>query len=498
MHKQYHFPILLTGALLLLTTLPAGAQTRQERLHDHVYYLAADTLNGRRAGSPDATKAAEYIIRNYEEAGLKPFFPEGWYDRFTANGAPAGDYKNVVGWIEGTDPRLKNEYVVLGAHYDHLGIKKDQVYNGADDNASGSAAVIEIARALAGKPLRRSVVIAAFDGEELGLFGSTHLAQRLDSLHLDIKLMMSVDMVGWLRAGKSLQLWGVATIKDGRDILKAQSGTLALDLKNYEISPFTATDTEGFAKNGVPTLAVTTGLKSPYHKPEDDPELIDYEGLDQVTGYLSDLTEDVATRERFTSSGRLAPKHRTYSDIGVDVALVVGATNGRIQFPGAAFEGKKKMGWNAGLEAHVSLGVVGIITQVLYDRYNAILPDLYDVYHSSLRLKEDELCVPLSLVFQTPRSMGRQAGAYVGGGAYYARRLSYSLQHTDTLPMDVSTLEYMTPVQNQWGWNYTAGVQLSKIQIGVLTLHQVGRLFGEADAPNARRISTMVQLKYIF
>ena len=488
----------LAGALLLLSALPLRSQTRRERLHDHVYYLAADSLNGRKAGSPDATKAAEYIIRNYEQAGLRPFFPEGWYDRFSVGAYPNADFKNVVGFFEGTDPALKDEYIVLGAHYDHLGVKNGQVYNGADDNASGSAALIEIARALAGKPLRRSVIIAAFDGEELGLFGSNHLAQRLDTLGNNIKLMMSVDMVGWLKAGKALQLIGVATIKDGKEILRAQAGNLVLDLRNFERSVFTATDTDGFARNGVPTLAVTTGLKSPYHKPEDDAELIDYEGLDKVTGYLSDLTEDVATRERFTGSDRLAPKHRPHSDYGVEVALFAGYTNNQVQFPDAAFDGKIRTGWNAGVEAHVNLRMFGIIAQVLYDRFNAAYPDLYDSYDVAVRLKEDELCVPVSLVFQTPRSMGNNAGAYFGAGPYYARRLSWSTS-VNKLYMDASSMVGVEPVLNQWGWNYTAGVQLGNIQIGVLGLSQIGRLFPEgAKIPAARRFSTMLQLKYIF
>ena len=489
---------LLLLSLTLLCVLPLRAQTRQERLHDHVYYLAADTLGGRKAGSPDATKAAEYIIRNFEETGLRPFFPEGWYDRFTPAGQAAGDYKNVVGWFEGTDPELKNECIVIGAHYDHLGIKKGQVYNGADDNASGSAAVIEIARALSGKPLKRSVILAAFDAEELGLFGSTHLANRLDTLGFEMKLMMSVDMVGWLKAGKALQLVGVATIKDGREILRSQAGSLTLNLRDFERSVFTATDTDGFARLGVPTLAVTTGLKSPYHKPEDDPELIDYEGLDKVTGYLSDLTEDVATRERFTGSDRVAPKHRTQSDYGVDFALFAGYSNDQVQFPDASFDGKTRLGWNAGLEAHVNLGVFGVITQVLYDRFNAVYPDLYDSYDVSVRLKEDELCVPVSLVFQAPRSMARNAGAYFGAGAYYARRLSSATSVTKPY-MDGSSLVGVEPVLNQWGWNVTAGVQIGNIQIGMLGLTQIGRLFPEGGGiPSARRASTMLQLKYIF
>ncbi len=489
----------LCGALLILTLLPAGAQTRRERLQDHVYFLAADSLHGRKAGSPDATRAAEYLIGEYEKAGVKPLFREGWYDRFSIAAFPDADFKNVVGLIEGGDPALKGEVIVLGAHYDHLGIRKGQIYNGADDNASGSAALVEIARALERKPLRRSVIIAAFDAEELGLYGSNHLAARLDTLGFNIKLMMSVDMVGWLKAGKSLKLEGVATIKDGAEILRAQKGSLTLDLKNFERSVFTATDTEGFATLGIPTLAVTTGLKSPYHKPGDDADLIDYEGLDQVTGYLTDVTEDMATRDRFTSSGRLAPKHKSYSDYGVDVAVVAGYAWDRIEFPGAAFDGKESLGWGAGAEMHLSFGHLGLRTQVLYERFNARYPDIIDPYGTSIRLRQDELCVPVSLVLQTKRSEGPRTSAYIGAGAYYSRQLSYRLTPNRPIPQDdYPSLAGLVPTPNQWGINYTFGVRMGAIQVGMLSLWQKGRLFPAPDAPSARRGSTMVQLKYIF
>ena len=486
---------LCAAAFVVLNAGPVRAQNRQERLREHVYYLAADTLRGRRAGTPDATKAAEYIIQAYEQAGLRPLLREGWYDRFSVAAHPEADFKNVVGLIEGNDPALRGECIVIGAHYDHLGVKGDQVYNGADDNASGSAAVIEIARALVSQPLRRSVIIAAFDGEEMGLYGSSHLAGTLDSLGFNVKLMMSVDMVGRLRDGKGLKLEGVATINEGRQILTAQAGTLHLDLKNFERSVFTATDTEGFALLGIPTLSVTTGLHSAYHKPEDDPDKINYEGLDEVTRYLSDLGKDIATRDRFTSSGRLAPKHRSYSDYGLDLALVAGYSRGNLAFPQAAFDGKALPAWNAGIEAQLSLGLFGVRTQVLYDRFRARFPDPADLYGNALRYRQDELCVPVSLVIQTPRSRMPGGSAYIGGGAYYARAFSSRMSRgTETL--SDGTLYEAAP--NQWGLDYTVGVRMGAIEFGLLRLWQLGRLFPDPDAPAARRRSTLVQLKYIF
>ena len=129
---------------LIALCAPAFAQSRRDRLEKHVYFFASDSLKGRAAGTEDAAKAAAYIVHEYESMGLKPFYDD-WYMPFTKGGK---DYKNVVAVLEGNDPALKDQYIVVGAHFDHVGVRNGQIYNGADDNASGSAAVIEIARAL--------------------------------------------------------------------------------------------------------------------------------------------------------------------------------------------------------------------------------------------------------------------------------------------------------------------------------------------------------------
>lgn len=138
--------ILSISILLLFICGIANAQSPQEkRLKQHVYLLASDSLRGRNAGSEDAAKAADYIIKQFEEIGVKPYFEEGWFQTFEKYG---NTYKNIVGVLPGNDPVLKNEYLVIGAHYDHLGYyestnadgtPKTVVYNGADDNASGTA-----------------------------------------------------------------------------------------------------------------------------------------------------------------------------------------------------------------------------------------------------------------------------------------------------------------------------------------------------------------------
>ena len=128
--------IILLLLPLLLWTGSALAQTRSERLADYVYYFASDSLHGRAAGSADAAKARDYIVARYKECGLKPLSGGNFLVSFQRDGK---QYTNVVALIEGG--ALKDEYIVLGAHYDHLGEKSGQIYPGADDNASGSAAL---------------------------------------------------------------------------------------------------------------------------------------------------------------------------------------------------------------------------------------------------------------------------------------------------------------------------------------------------------------------
>ena len=469
---------------IVLVTLGVSlfSQTRQERLTGHVYYFASDSLKGRAAGSEDAAKAAAYIVNEFKSIGLKPFY-EDWYMPFTKNG---NNYKNVVAVLEGNDPVLKNQYIVIGAHYDHLGVKNGKIYNGADDNASGSASVIEIARALYANrdKLDRTVVIAAFDAEELGLFGSNALADRmLGKDSLDVRLMMSVDMVGWYKATNSLTLDGVSTIKDGRKVLQTEK--LNLKVKSFEWSPVTATDTEGFAKRQVPTLAVTTGLKSPYHKPEDDAELIDYEGLDKVTDYLSDLTLKVASDGEFASSGKVARKHRDgLSILESGAFLALGSTN--IAFPDAAFDGKSKTSFGAGAFMQVNFGRhshYGVKADVLYARTRAQYPDETDLYSSSLKYKGSELLVPVMLIIQGGQYSG---SGFFGIGAYYGRRFGTSLPVANTIR------------NNDFGLSTELGMKIGGLGMSVIMLTSKTPFFSSGTAPSAREATALFKLSMRF
>ena len=285
MKQQHIIRKVLVAALLATVCMPVvnAQQTRQQRLRQHLYYLASDSLEGRLAGSVGGAKARQYILNQYKEIGLQPYSGNGIYpfrpsQQISSQMLGKDSLNNIIMIIPGSDPQLKNEYIVLGAHYDHVGIKGGKVYNGADDNASGSTALIEIARELYAhrSELKRSVIIAAFDGEEEGLFGSKEMVKMLGKDIDKVKVMLSIDMVGWLSANDALIIEGSSTLKGGKETLQqlGEEQGMRLKLKTFERSVMTATDTEPFAKQGQrPTLAVTTGLKSPYHKPEDDADL---------------------------------------------------------------------------------------------------------------------------------------------------------------------------------------------------------------------------------
>ncbi|MFN5238087.1 MAG: M28 family peptidase, partial [Bacteroidota bacterium] len=158
------------------------AQSRPERLRTHLDFLAADSLDGRGLGTAGKQKAALYIAESFRNAGLAPFDDDYFQEFFIRISMANMTGTNVIGVLEGSDPELKKEYIVLGAHYDHVGyeMKNGQrvVYNGADDNASGTAGLMELVRILSGRraELKRSIIFIAFDGEESGLLGSKAFA----------------------------------------------------------------------------------------------------------------------------------------------------------------------------------------------------------------------------------------------------------------------------------------------------------------------------------
>ena len=163
-----------------------------------VTFLASDDIQGRNTGSEGIAKAASYIEKQLASYGVKPYY-DTYRDDFKVKEL---DAYNVVGYLEGTDPELKKEVVLIGAHYDHIGLRArpvegDSIANGANDNASGTATVLAMAKYFGAiKNNKRSIVFALFSAEEMGLLGSKHLAQRLKNENVNLYTMVNFEMLG--------------------------------------------------------------------------------------------------------------------------------------------------------------------------------------------------------------------------------------------------------------------------------------------------------------
>ena len=215
--------------------------------------------------------------------------------------------QNVVGILEGNDPVLKDEYIVVGAHFDHLGTggkgsssrKPDTVaiHCGADDNASGTAALIELAEKFSASSdhLRRSLIFAAFDAEELGLLGSKAFMRNLPVDSGSITAMINIDMIGRLDADRPLSVGGTGTSAEGDSLLKSLIPATGMKVATTPDGYGPSDHATFYAKN-IPVFFFTTGPHLEYHTPDDKPSTLDYGGLKTITNLICELVFDLNTR----------------------------------------------------------------------------------------------------------------------------------------------------------------------------------------------------------
>ncbi|MCG8470120.1 MAG: M20/M25/M40 family metallo-hydrolase [Gemmatimonadetes bacterium] len=276
-----------------------------------VRYLADDALEGRFSGSPGEACAAEYIARSFAALGLEPAGSDGFFQELelatiAAPHAPAGRGRNVLGLLRG-DGGAADEVVIIGAHYDHLGRgefgstgEMGEIHNGADDNASGVAAMIDAARRLSeGARPSRSVLFIAFTGEELGLIGSGYYAKNPVIPLERTAAMINLDMVGRLEGG-DLIVYGVGTASEWEAILPAANVEPAISMA-FEPSGFGPSDHTSFYASDIPVLHLFSNVHGDYHRETDDWEKIDVPGLERVAHLTANIAREVANRP-----GRLA------------------------------------------------------------------------------------------------------------------------------------------------------------------------------------------------
>lgn len=315
-------------ALVRRGDAPGSSVSAADQMRTDITYLASDLLDGRGTGTAGNDTAALFIARRYnalrlssiaqsERAACAKGGRQGKADcfvlPFTAtvpvrNAAPRSlKTQNVAAIVPGQGP-LAGEYVIVGAHFDHLGRdsvgardpeKGRVIRNGADDNASGTVVTMELARRLARTPTQRSVIIVNFTGEELGLLGSDWFANHLPVARERVQGMLNLDMVGRMKNDK-LIVYGVSTATEMKGIVDSANVAprLALSAVGDGEGP---SDHAAFYRKDLPVLHMFTDVHDDYHTAADDADKINIEGLVRVADFAERVVRAIADRpERLT------------------------------------------------------------------------------------------------------------------------------------------------------------------------------------------------------
>ncbi len=278
-----------------------GALSKASDIGEIMTFLTSDELQGRDSGSMGIEIAATYIERIFKANNIKPYF-----DTYRDVLSNYNNSFNVVGFLEGTDIDLKHEYIIIGAHYDHIGIIEakngDEIANGANDNASGTTTVLELARYFGNnKTNKRSIIFALFSAEEKGLLGSKHLAQRLKAENLNLYVMLNYEMVGVPLVGKDYLMYatgfeesnlaGVCNMNVGRNLVgflpQAKDMNLFKRSDNY---PF-------YNEFNVPSQTFCTfdfTNFDHYHQVGDEVALMDFDHMANIVNSSIPMIESIA------------------------------------------------------------------------------------------------------------------------------------------------------------------------------------------------------------
>ncbi len=308
-------------ALLLLPLLLSQCSTTQTSLEKElgydpmlekdIEYLASDELEGRETGQKGEKLAAEYISKRMQELGLIPMGTDQYYqdfqvkDKDNPHGAEFVEQgeitvRNVIGMIDNG----ASNTVVIGAHYDHLGWEHSgslhadgrAIHNGADDNASGVAGMLHLAKELTGRYSNNNYLFIGFSGEEYGLWGSNYYTKNPTVDLGMVNYMLNMDMIGRLNEEGKLSINGVGTSPMWNEVIPK--------IKVKGISVVTtegglgASDHTSFYLSEIPALHFFTGQHADYHKPSDDEDKINYEGLDMVLEYILKVVGKLDKNER--------------------------------------------------------------------------------------------------------------------------------------------------------------------------------------------------------
>lgn len=287
--------ILLIIFLSLFTLTLEAQEISTDNLQRHVYALAADDMAGRKAGTIGSEKAAQYIVNQLTEIGV-----QAQVDTATVRGTRIA---NIRYSIKGNDPKLQDEWILIVAHYDHIGVNdQGQVYNGANDNATSTAALLEMVRTI--KPTKRSVMFVWFDAEEIGVVGSRYFVANPPINLENIKLVMASEMLGHLHLTEKVECDGVISTTEGEHIVKSVKPLtdLAIDFVDFPLNYLGGTDTYPFLIKGIPVMVWHTPSSVNYHTIEDDANTINYPGVQKIATHIKRTLEAFANTKSITPS----------------------------------------------------------------------------------------------------------------------------------------------------------------------------------------------------
>ncbi len=288
-------------------------------LKTHISTLASDSLQGREGGSLGGHAASAYLIQQLRQHGVAPAAAnQHFVQEFS------GGMRNILASVPGSDDRLRDEVVIVSAHFDHVGFGTPRnsrgpigyIHNGADDNASGVAGLLEVVEAVRSlpRPPRRTLLFAFWDGEEKGLLGSKHWIAAPTQPLSTIKLVINADMIGRLRP-EGVEVTGTRTARGLRHLV-SEANSAALVLAPQLRLDFTwdmraDSDHHPFFAAGIPALMLHTGKHDDYHRPSDDADKINYEGTQQLTRLMLALALQAANADelpKFRSESRRETK----------------------------------------------------------------------------------------------------------------------------------------------------------------------------------------------
>lgn len=303
--------VLLVLGLSLSLSGTSKQEIMAEQIHGEMEFLASDALQGRGSGTHDELVAAVYLASELREIGIAPAGDNGGYiqqadtERNVRGEKQPWQTRNVIGIIPGRDPKLKDQAILLTAHLDHLGIRKpvngDNIYNGADDDASGCIAVLQLARALAheDKPPRRTVILAFFGSEETGGQGDHYFLQHPPAPLEKIVANLEFEMIGRPDpAVKPDELWLTGFERSNLGPELAKHGAKLVADPHPEQNFFQRSDNFALAKQGVVAQTVSSfGLHKDYHRPSDDLAHIDFAHMEQAIQSMIDPVEWLANTD---------------------------------------------------------------------------------------------------------------------------------------------------------------------------------------------------------